>query len=53
VSALANTGEVPVTEWLSIREASALVGVSVATLRRWIAVRGLRTQQATIGRIHG
>jgi len=35
VSALANTGEVPVTEWLSIREASALVGVSVATLRRW------------------
>ena len=35
MSALANTGEVPVTEWLSIREASALVGVSVATLRRW------------------
>jgi len=23
------------TEWLTIREASALVGVSVATLRRW------------------
>lgn len=36
MSAALAAGEArPATEWLSIREASALVGVSVATLRRW------------------
>ena len=39
MSALAGAEPLPVstaaTEWLTIREASALVGVSVATLRRW------------------
>jgi excisionase family DNA binding protein len=39
MSALAGPQPLPVstaaTEWLTIREASALVGVSVATLRRW------------------
>jgi excisionase family DNA binding protein len=35
MSALTRTSGQVTTEWISIREASALVGVSVATLRRW------------------